>query len=583
MTRSIALLITAALVAAACGGSGDQDQNSAGPDSGADAEDVSMVATTREVTQVVVIGADASSLDGLRTALVEFDVGPSLEQVMIVGAPSCDDTGAELVVCRSTPEALEPTNGRQVLVVLDGGLDAAIEAGNIIGGQLSTVVSGDPDEDAAALAAFSASVTFVPTGLSELVADPAVTLFVGIDDALAAFTPVDIGDELVASRVDRFFDSRLQGMAPEPTDSETVQGAVPEPTVRWVLDLPEPLTVQASHERAVVVAGVVAFLGRDGVIRGVDAEDGTVLWSRETEADPFSASGSFVSASGDTLLVGTVAPGVNSDPAFEVPPDLPDKSLWALDILTGDLIWEVTVSPAGSIGHPATDGDRVFLWIAEDGVDISFRALDLADGSEVWRAQGVSGVGPPRVDNGEVWVGSADGALRGFDAQTGAELARFDRIGLGVAGVASRPAVSDDRVFFGNDNGMFYAIERTSGELVWSFETESVDLPSSPAIADDVVIFGSFDGGVYGLEMDSGELRWRYDSGNDLFLSSAALADDTVYIATFAVPSSVLALDARTGELAWQLPIGELVGASPFIDGDTVYIQTSGQFWAIAR
>lgn len=195
------------------------------------------------------------------------------------------------------------------------------------------------------------------------------------------------------------------------------------------------------------------------------------------------------------------------------------------------------------------------------------------------------GVGLPRVENGEVWVGSTDGILRGFDAQTGAELTSFDRIDLGVGGASSRPAVSDNRVYFGHDNGTFYAIDRTSGELVWSFETESTDLPSSPVIADDLVIFGSFDGGVNALDTDSGELRWRYDSAteNDVFLSSPAVADDTVYIATLGVPSAVLALDAHTGELVWQLPIGEAIGASPFIDGDTVYIQTPGQFWAIAR
>jgi len=248
--------------------------------------------------------------------------------------------------------------------------------------------------------------------------------------------------------------------------------------------------------------------------------------------------------------------------------------------------WETTVSGRGSIGHPATDGERVFVWIAEDDVDISFRALDLADGREVWRTdgEGAMGLGPPRVDNGEVWVGSGDGALRGLDAATGAELVRFDRIGLGLAGVASRPAVTGDRVYFGNDNGTFYAIDRASGELVWSYATGSPNIPSSPVIAEDLVIFGSFDGGVYGLDLGTGEVRWRYESPEGLFLSSAVLAGGTIYLASLAPPpTSLLALDARSGDVVWQLPIGEQTGASPFVDGDTVYIQTPGRFLAVAR
>jgi len=570
-----------ALLASSCGGSGDSDQ--VVPESG-DGDNTAIVAT-RETTNVVVIGADGDAIDAMDAALVEYAIAPALEEVLILDAPSCEQTNSEVIACGSNPEPAPPAVGRRVLVVLDGDLSAVSETLDVIGGPMTVIVSGEPEGSSDALAGIGSVVTFVPGGLSELVSDPGAAFLVGVDDALAAFEPIVIGDGAAASRVIKFFDSRLRETRRVSTAAGPERAAVPQPNVRWVLDLPDPLVLPGSHERAVVVDDIVVFLGGDGVVRGVDAEDGTVLWSKETDADPLSGSASFVSASGNTLLVGTTVPGVNPDPEFEIPPDVPDKSLRALDIFTGDLIWEVTVSAGGSTGHPATDGERVFLWIAEDGVDISFRALDLADGRELWRAdgEGAMGLGPPRVDNGEVWVGSTDGILRGFDTQTGAELTLFDQISLGVGGVASRPAVTADRVLFGNDNGTFYAIDRASGDLVWSFETGSPNLPSSPVIADDIVVFGAFDGGVYGLDIDNGDLRWRYDSGTDRFLSSAALADDIVYIASFTDSSSLLALDTRTGEAIWELPIGARVGASPFVDGDTLYLQTPGQLWAVTR
>ena len=75
----------------------------------------------------------------------------------------------------------------------------------------------------------------------------------------------------------------------------------------------------------------------------------------------------------------------------------------------------------------------------------------------------------------------------------------------------------------------------------------------------------------------------KFDAGEgSAFLSSAVVADNIAYIADLHQPSSILALDVTTGQPIWQLPIGDGVGASPYIDGDTLYIQTPGQFWAIA-
>ncbi len=584
--RRAALVIVLALLATACGGSGDDTELAAGIDGADVGGEGGPAETTREVTQVVVVGADVEAVDAIRSVLGNYEPGPVLEQVVFLAAPSCDETEDALIVCQGEPEALEPTTGRRSIVVLDGDLGLAAEAAEVVGGPLTMVVAGEPDEAAAALLDLGSAVIFVPAGLSELVVDPVVAFLLGVNDELAAFDPVVVGGE-PARQTSRFFDDRIADMTLELPETVATDDPLPEPDVRWVLDLPEPTTNLGLHERAVVVDGVVAFLGNDGLVRGVDTDDGTVLWSREIDAGTFTMAESFVSAAGSTLFVSGGFAGPAGQP-LGTDPDLnaPDRSLWALDVRNGDPIWSLKVPPVGVIGHPATDGERVFVWVAEDEADISLRALDIVDGTELWREDSDSiGAGPPRVDNGQVWAGAGDGSLRGFDAATGEELVQFDGVGLGVNGVASRPAVTADRVFFGSDNGTFYAIDRTSGDAIWAFSTDSTNLPSSPVIADDLVIFGSFDGGVYGLDSNSGELRWRFDGGgNALFLSSAAFVDDAVYIASFNSPSSLFAIDTRTGDGIWELPIGrQLTSASPFIDGDTIYIQTPGKLWAITR
>ena len=569
------------LLAAACSDSGESDEDSSPVSAESVDAGVASEPATRERAQVVVIGADAESVDAIRAALFDYDLDEALEQVVIVGAPSCQPQTGDLIECQSDPQPRDESSGRWVMVVLDDAFVAAAEAVDTTGGPPNILISGEPNGAANELASLGPALTFVPGGLSELVADPVVTFLVAVNDAFAAFVPVTVGDDLVALRADRFFDARLQEMALEVETTVDANEVIPVPEVRWVLDLPEPRSTCCIHERAIVVDDIVAFLGSDGLARGLDADDGTVLWSKELETDPGGNISSFVAATGNTFLVSSGGQGRNLDPD----PDLPERSLWALDVRTGDVFWVKSVSAAGAIGHPATDGERVFAWIAEDDTDISLRAFDIIDGDEIWRTEGSMGFGPPRVDLGEVWTGSEDGALRGFDAETGMELARFDEIALGVAGVASRPAVTDDQVYFGNDNGTFYAIDRVSGELVWSFATESANLPSSPVIAGDIVVFGSFDASVYGLDIVTGALLWRCVSEEvtGLFLSSPALAGETVYIGSFAEDGSLIALDAQSGEPVWELPWSGQTGASPFVDGETVYIQSPEKFWAVAR
>lgn len=60
-------------------------------------------------------------------------------------------------------------------------------------------------------------------------------------------------------------------------------------------------------------------------------------------------------------------------------------------------------------------------------------------------------------------------------------------------------AFSSGRVFFGIDNGTFYAFNEKSGALIWTFQTESY-IKSSPAISDGMLFIGSNDGVLYSFK-----------------------------------------------------------------------------------
>src|SRR5580692_3426354 len=63
--------------------------------------------------------------------------------------------------------------------------------------------------------------------------------------------------------------------------------------------------------------------------------------------------------------------------------------------------------------------------------------------------------------------------------------------------------------------------------LKWSFATAS-GVYSSPAVANGVVYFGSWDRNLYALNASTGALLWRYNTGE--VSSSPAVANGVVYV-----------------------------------------------------
>jgi outer membrane protein assembly factor BamB len=62
----------------------------------------------------------------------------------------------------------------------------------------------------------------------------------------------------------------------------------------------------------------------------------------------------------------------------------------------------------------------------------------------------------------------------------------------------SSPAVADGKVYFGLDNSYVYALDAFNGDLIWSYKTEGA-VQSSPAISDELLFVGSNDGNLYAI------------------------------------------------------------------------------------
>lgn len=307
----------------------------------------------------------------------------------------------------------------------------------------------------------------------------------------------------------------------------------------------------------------------------------------------------------------------------------------ALDARSGKEVYRVKLS-ACTLASVAVEGDLAFL-PTEDG---QLNALVLKDGSLRWRASmgAASNLklidhwdmfhSSPTVVSGVVYVGSADGQIEAFRADSGKRLWSFQ---TGRA-VRATPAVEGGRVFCGSFDGKVYALECATGKKVWEVDTRMAGVPwkavqGSCAISGGLVVVGSRSTYLFGIDAATGQVRWKHGHEGSWVPSSPALREGVAYVGqsdgnrvsavdfsgkrlwsqdakghTFASPAlsgdllfvatnqnydlqgkgSLRALDPKTGDTKWSLELPGSAWSSPVVAGDTVFVGCAdGKLYAI--
>ena len=198
-----------------------------------------------------------------------------------------------------------------------------------------------------------------------------------------------------------------------------------------------------------------------------------------------------------------------------------DRSLYAVNLQSGRVAWKT--EGEGEIQSSVAVGDDTLYFGDESG---SFYCIDIR-GAVKWRFHSKRGItSSPVLHKASqlVVVGSRDGTVYGFDAQTGWVVWRFKT----SKPVISSPCVEDSTVFIGSADGNVYAIEMKTGRQLWKYTTEG-QVNSSPAVANGSLYIGSVDGSIYSLDARTGGLRWRVRT-NGPVISSPIVDEDVVYV-----------------------------------------------------
>ncbi|MHB9131749.1 MAG: outer membrane protein assembly factor BamB family protein, partial [Armatimonadota bacterium] len=289
--------------------------------------------------------------------------------------------------------------------------------------------------------------------------------------------------------------------------------------IRWHF----PTATSIKHTVA-VAHGLVYTASVDGQVYAIDADTGKERWrySLGSALERWIFSAPLVRD--DTLYVG-------SGPSFA-----------ALDARTGAERWRSTELGGDWISgrcSPAADDDRIYVPV---NWSKGLSAVDLRMGKVVWNKQQGFGIShaAPTLAGGTLFY-PANNSLHALDPATDNEHWSFPLPG---SWAISSPVVTGDVVLIGGAEGHLFAVETATGKERWRFQLgasllafspyERTGNPviASPAISGTTIYLGGTDGKLYALDVTTGKLLWDYSLGVPI-TASPAISGNTVYISTY--------------------------------------------------
>jgi outer membrane protein assembly factor BamB len=176
-----------------------------------------------------------------------------------------------------------------------------------------------------------------------------------------------------------------------------------------------------------------------------------------------------------------------------------------------------------------------------------------------------------------VYVPCLSGELVCLNRQTGSKVWSYTsaekvKQNSFAPGFKSSPTVTAHSIFLGDEEGVFHAIDRLTGNGIWKVETGG-EIYSSAAVLEGKVLFGSYDNSLYCLNENDGTRIWKFETQGYVHCSPA-VAGGMAFIA--GCDEHLRGIDVQSGLQTIELPLQTYLIASPAIRGDVLYVGTYG-------
>jgi outer membrane protein assembly factor BamB len=295
---------------------------------------------------------------------------------------------------------------------------------------------------------------------------------------------------------------------------------------------------------ALTVAGSTLYSVRSsGEAVALDiADEGSLIWKYPLVAPAKSAPGCGI-AQQATATEGDIALG-----AVYGSPMVSDglmlfgssgSSLIALDAESGDPAWSYTVDSAVVGGVAVADGVAYVGTVAGQ-----VHAVDLATQEAAWPQPFVTGDrvwSTPLVDGDHLYVASMDHSVYALNRTTGEKVWSVD---LGGA-VQGDIALFDGTLLAGGVDRRLHAIKVATGEEIWATKQLGGWVWGAPLLSTDGVFFTTLDGKVHGHRASDGQALWAPVALDGGISAGPVQAGDAIIVGT--EKGLVYSIDIKAG------------------------------------
>lgn len=254
----------------------------------------------------------------------------------------------------------------------------------------------------------------------------------------------------------------------------------------WSVNVGEPIVSGVAYDKA----SQIAIVGtRSGRIVALDSETGSVRWEQSIGASVLTSA----LIAGNRVLVSAN-----------------DGIVYGLNLQNGTPIWQFStqnpnVSVRGTAKPLRLDGNtalfgtadgRIHAVLIDQGRPLWTRRVGVAiGGNDVGRMSDVDGT--PLVVGNQLYVTSFSGNFVGFDMSTGRQLFSVRDF------VSTHPLAHQDGVLVGVDGkGMIYGFDGQTGARLWENNALKYRKPTSPVAVGDFVAVGDYEGVVHLFNKD---------------------------------------------------------------------------------
>lgn len=205
-------------------------------------------------------------------------------------------------------------------------------------------------------------------------------------------------------------------------------------------------------------------------------------------------------------------------------------------------------------------------------------ALEAGSGQVKWSFNGGKPMGSPIYYQGRIYVAALQGgSVYCLDAETGSSIWSF----ANQSTIYTTPCVYNGTVYIGytNTHSGLYALNATTGGVLWATSGSYDVLIANPAAVDGYVVITGFNTGVKVFNSGNGNLVWGNYPG--IVKANPLVAGGVVYVGSES--KMLTAYDLATGNIIWQNDIGPNPSGTPVMVNDVIYLGRSSYMYALNK